>query len=144
MKSCLLLLQVTASVLTMSVAGGKLHFHRASSAWNSQAAARNRRVPRQMDPLSAKGVKLLFLWVKLDGKVLQSCMCVILTVREVISLEVLCRTLKVFICEPCDLERSLAKELIMDVTRLLYLEAGQNHHYQNWEVLFWQRNNFCV
>lgn len=72
-------------------------------------------------------------------------MCVILTAGEVIALEVLCRTLKVFICEPCDLERSLAEELIMDITRWqLFLEASQNQHYQNWEVLFWQRSNFCV
>lgn len=81
-------------------------------------------------PLVCKRDKVTFLWVKLAGKVLQSCMCVILTVGEVISLQVLSRTLKVFICERCDLERSLSKELIMDVTRWqLFLEASQNHHY---------------
>lgn len=96
-------------------------------------------------PLVCKRSKITFLWAKVAGKILQSCMCVILTAGKVISLEVLCRTLKVFICEPCDLERSLAQELIMDITRWqLFLEASQNHHYQNWEVLFWQRNNFCV
>lgn len=95
--------------------------------------------------LVCKRCKVTFLWIKVGGKVLQSCMCVILTVGEVISLEVLFSTLKVFICEPCDLERSLAKELIMDVTRWqLFLESSQNHHYQNWEVLFWQRNNLYV
>lgn len=96
-------------------------------------------------PLVCKWSKITFLWAKVAGKILQSCMCVILTVGEVLSLEVLCRALKVFICEPCDLERSLAQELIMDITRWqLFLEASQNHHHQNWEVLFWQRNNFCV
>lgn len=71
---------------------------------------------------------------------------VTLTAGEMISLEFLCRTLEVFICEPCDLDRrSLTKELNMDVTKWqLFLEASQKHHYQDLEVLSWQRNNFCV
>lgn len=57
-------------------------------------------------PLVCKMDKVTFLCVKLAGKVLQSCMCVVLTVGEVASLEVLCRTLEVFIC---DLATSPAK-----------------------------------
>lgn len=100
--------------------------------------------PGKWTPGLQKGVKLLSCgqrWLV----VLQSCMCVILTWGEVISLEFLYRTVKVFICERCDLERSLAQELISDITRSqLFSEASQNCHYQNWKVLFWQRNNFCV
>lgn len=69
---------------------------------------------------------------------------VTLTAEDMISIGFLCRTLEVFICEPCGLDRWLAKELNIDVTKWqLFLEANKEH-YQELEVLSWQRNNLCV
>lgn len=107
-KSCLLLLQVTASALTMSC-WWKTLLPSSLISMEFTGSSQKQETSQANGPFVCKRSKVTFLWVKLAGKVLQSCMCVILTVGEVTSLEVLCRTLKVFIC---DLARSLAKELI--------------------------------
>lgn len=91
-------------------------------------------------PLVCKRGKVTFLWVKLAGKVMQSCMW-----GKWYLFRSCAGHSRFSSVNPVTWERSLAKELILDVTRWqLFLEASQIHHYQKREVLFWQRNSLCV
>lgn len=114
------------------------------------SSSEKQKSPQENGPVSYERGKVTFLRLKLVGKVCSQKLYVSVCTHGIASAlgEVMCfefsgRTVEVFICEPCDLNRrSSAKELNMDVTEWqLFLEANYKH-YQELEILSWQKEQF--